>query len=288
MQYLLSLLLLSTYLFAIIQEPIHTTITAINEDEEVISISPIQGAQVGMYGVIVQHFTNTHSTALSWVEITDIQADTISAKMIPIFALEQSALPTGTWTAEIGDEVVLGYNYHRALLIAPNPSVYKKVTTYHHNRKWIHPDIFTTVLSSHGHPSPLVEDFQYTCRANNIGLVSFVFDKSIVTVDCQSFKIVQNKTTSLTTDEIQLPFYTRVVNIEANWFGKGSDEMTEYSPYYISLLAENNPDNEWIQTYQKIQEKEEDSWFASWFSDSEESVEDEDATDTIEDTFEAD
>jgi len=268
MRYLLSLLLLSTYLFAIISEPVHSKITAINEDEQIISISPIAGAQVGMYGIIVQHFTDAHATALSWIEVTEIQAERISAKMIPIYALEQSALPTGTWTAKIGDEVILGYNYHRALLIAPNLGMYKKVTGYHKDKKWVHPDIFTTVLSSHGHPSPLQEDFQYTCRANNIGLVSFLFDKSIITVDCQSFKIVQNKSTSITIDETQLPFYTRVANIEANWFGDGSDEMTEYSPYYVSLLAESNPNNEWIQTYQKVleSEKEDESWFSSWFS----------------------
>jgi len=267
MKYILFLLLFHSYLLALINEPIQTEVKSVSLEEESVLIHPVTGAQVGMYGVIVHHFNAKHATALSWVEITAISSDGLSAKMLPIYALEQSALPSGTWKAQAGDEVILGYNYHRSLLIAPNPSVYKKVTEHHKDLKWVHPDIFTTVLSTRGHPTPLADDFKYTCRANNIGLVSFMFDQSLLTIDCQSFKILQNKETSFKIDETQLPFYTRVVNIEENWFGEGSEPLTEYTPYYVALLAENNPDNEWIQNYLKTLEEtqESDSWFSSWF-----------------------
>ena len=267
MRYILFLLLFTHYLFAIIAQPIHSKVISVNTDEQTLDIDFIEGAQIGMYGVIVTKLDETHSIALKWIEVTSISEEAISAKMIPILALEQSALPSGKWIAEEGNQAILGYNYHRALLIAPNPSVYKKVTSFHRERSWVHPDIFTTVLSYHGHPSPLIEDFTYTCRANNIGTVSFVFDKSIVSVDCQSFKIIQNKTISLETKEIQVPFYTRITNIEANWFGAGNDEVEDYNSYYVDLLAETNPQNEWIQTYKAVNDKEAqgDSWF-SWFS----------------------
>jgi len=268
MRYILSLLFLAHSLFAVISKPVHSKVISVDTDEQTLSIAYVEGAQVGMYGVIVKDLDQTHAIALKWIEITAIEGETIHAEMVPILALEQSALPSGKWIAQEGDNAVIGYNYHRALLIAPNPSVYKKVIAYHNERKWVHPDIFTTVLSYHGHPSPLVEDFTYTCRANNIGTVSFVFDKSIISIDCQSFKIIQNKTISLKTDEVQVPFYTRITNIEANWFGEGNDEIEDYNSYYVDLLAENNPENEWMQTYKAVQDKEAkgDSWFTSWFS----------------------
>jgi len=258
MRYLLSLILLSNFLFALISEPVHSKISSISE-EGIISIKPLKEAQVGMYGVIVQHFNDKRSTALSWVEVTKILDNRIDLKSIPIHALEQSALPTGTWSPKIGDEVILGYNYHRSLLISPNASVYKKVTGQYKKRHWVHPDIFTTVLSSNGHPTPLKEDFRHTCRTNNIGLVSFVLDESLITIDCQSFKIMKNKGTSIETGEVQLPFYSRVEKIEANWFGEGSGELREYTPYYIGLLAKNNPDNEWIQNYKTTQSEKDSS-----------------------------
>jgi hypothetical protein len=270
MRLILFITLFTSHLFALINTPMHTEVIATNEKE--LTIPTIEGSQVGMYGAVVRWFDDEHSTALSWVEVKSIEGDKTILSMIPIRALEQSALPSGNWTPRVGDEVVLGYNYHRALLIAPNPSIYKKITSYHTERQWVHPDIFASVISSKGHPTPLREDFSYACRANNIGVVYFMFDKSIMTLDCHSFKILQNKSTSVKSTEQQLPFYTRVPHIEANWFGEGSDELEEYDAYYIELIAENNPENSWIQTYKRTREQAVDdnkdvSWFDAWFGD---------------------
>ncbi len=263
MRLFLSIILLASHLFAIIESPVHTTISSIDNDKELVTVATPAQTQVGMYGVIIHWFDETHSIALSWVEVKSIEGESSTLSLIPIYTLEQSALPSGKWVPQVGDEVILGYNYHRALLIAQNPSVYKKVTGYHPERSWIHPDIFATVLSSNGHPTPLKEDFTSACRANNIGLVAFAFDSSVITVDCQSFKILENRSTTIKTDETQLPFYSRISQIHANWFGEGSSELEEYSPYYIELLADNNPENQWIQDYQSIHKKEESSWFSS-------------------------
>ncbi len=275
MRLILFFVTLTHSLFAIINTPLHTTITSVNEEE--ITTQVVAGAQVGMYGAVVHWFDDKHSTALSWVEVKKIEENSITLQMLPIHALEQSALPSGRWIAKAGDEVILGYNYQRALLIAPNSNIYKKVTSYHKDRNWVHPDIFATTLSSNGHPTPLREDFTQTCRANNIGIVAFMFDKSIITVDCQSFKILQNKSTSIKAEDPQLPFYTRVTHIEANWFGEGSDELEEYSPYYIELIAQNNPENSWIQTYKRKREEatnsQDESWLDSLFGSTLEHVE---------------
>jgi hypothetical protein len=221
-----------------------------------------------MHGIVVHRFDEEHSIALSWAEVTKIEGESTTLKMIPMRALEQSALPSGTWVPSVGDEVILGYNYQRALLIAPNPSIYKKITQQHSEREWVHPDIFATLLSSSGHPSPLREDFDYACSINNIGLVSFMFDRSVLTLDCKSFTIMENRSSSMTSSEEQLPFYSRVPNIQANWFGKGSSRLKEYAPHYIELIAENNPDNSWIQEYKeerkKMIKKNDISQFEAW------------------------
>ena len=38
-------------------------------------------------------------------------------------------------------------------------------------------------------------------------------------------------------DSVKLPFYSRVEEIDANWFGDGSDELEEYAPHYYELLV---------------------------------------------------
>jgi hypothetical protein len=280
MRLFLLALLFSTTLFGLINAPVHTPVTSVNEDEEEITITTLKNTEVGMYGAVSHWFNKMHSVALSWVEITKIEGEVTTLKLIPILALEQSALPSGTWKVKVGDDVAMAYNYQRAMLVAPNASIYKKITSYHRDRQWVHPDILASILSSNGHPSPLKEDFTQVCRANNIGTVAFMFDKSIITVDCQSFLIIKNKSTTVQSKEQQVPFYTRVPNINNNWFGDGSDEMENYDAYYVDLLAEHNPQNNWIQKYQHSRNKQHgnnDSWFNSFvnsFSLSDEPEED--------------
>ncbi|MBE0498393.1 MAG: plasminogen-binding N-terminal domain-containing protein [Campylobacterales bacterium] len=252
MRLLLLITIFTTYLFALTSSPLRTQISTINEN--ILTAETPEGALPGMYGILLRWFNAEHSVALSWVEVTTIEDDVTTLKMIPNYALEQSALPSGTWTAQVGDELILGYNYQRALLIAPNASVYKKITQLHSEREWIHPDIFATLLSFRGHPTPLREDFAYACTTNNIGVLTFAFEQSVLTLDCQSFKILDNRSSTLASSEEQLPFYSRVPHIQANWFGKGSSRLKEYTSYYIELIAENNPENAWIQAYKKQRE----------------------------------
>lgn len=255
MRLLLLITLFTTYLFALTSSPLRTQVSAV--DGNTLTAATPEGALPGMYGVLLHWFDAEHSVALSWVEITTIEGEVTTLKTSPIHALEQSALPSGNWAPKAGDELILGYNYQRALLIAPNASIYKKITQHHSEREWVHPDIFATVLSSRGHPTPLREDFAYACSTNNIGVLTFVFEQSVLSLDCQSFKILDNRSSTETISEEQLPFYSRVPHIEANWFGEGSDELEAYAPYYIELIAENNPENAWIQAYKKQHEKDE-------------------------------
>jgi len=269
MRFIFLISLISSYLLALINAPIHTPVTGVDKESEKLTIKTLSNTQVGMYGVVSHWFDKSHSIALSWVEIKKIDGDITTLKLTPILALEQSALPNGTWEPKIGDDVVIGYNYQRALLIAPTPSIYRKITSYHRDRTWIHPDVFASHLSYNGHPSPLKEDFTSMCRQNNIGTIAFMFDKSIITVDCQTFKILKNKSTSVQSKESQVPFYSRVPNIEANWFGDGSNEIEDYDRYYINLLVEYNPKNEWIKKYKHNREaalgSDESNWFSSLF-----------------------
>jgi len=270
MRLFLLALFLTTTLWGLMNAPVHTLVTSLNEDAKEITITTVKDTQVGMYGAVSHWFDDKHSVALNWVEIIKIEGDKTTLKLIPILALEQSALPSGTWKPKVGDDVAIAYNYQRAMLIAPNASIYKKITTYHKDRQWVHPDIFASVISSNGHPSPLKEDFAQMCRANNIGTVAFMFDKSIITIDCQSFIIIKNKSTTVKSKEQQVPFYTRVPHIQNNWFGEGSDDIEDYDAYYVDLLAEHNPDNEWIQKYQharnKASQEEKEGWFDAFFN----------------------
>ena len=55
---------------------------------------------------------------------------------------------------EVGDTALLAFGYSRAFLIAPSEEIYHKITEATQSVQWIHPDIFASMLSFSGHPSP--------------------------------------------------------------------------------------------------------------------------------------
>ena len=105
------------------------------------------------------------------------------------------------------------------------------------------PDLFATILSFNGHPTPLKEDFNKMANATSVGVLFFFLDKSFFTVDAKSMKVLSIGEAILKQDSVLLPFYNRVEEIDSNWFGDGSSELEAYEPYYFELLIENNPNN---------------------------------------------
>jgi hypothetical protein len=137
---------------------------------------------------------------------------------------------------------VLAFGYTRGLLIAPNEEIYHRITKSS-NLQWIHPDIFATILSFNGHPTPLRSDFTEMSSSASVGLVFIYLDRRVYTLDAKSFKILTITDAKLEQKEPNLPFYTRVPEIDAAWWGEGSDELDEYEPHYYKLMIEANLNN---------------------------------------------
>jgi len=241
MKYIILLTLFAFELFgALVKGPV---VTVDEENRTIQAKLPI--VTPGVSGFVVHKIAEGHSSILNNCVVLDYNktAQLATLKLLPFNALANNALPTGKWKVQKGDEVTLAFAYSRALLIAPSEEIYHQVTKSV-KVQWIHPDIFATILSYIGHPTPLKEDFEAMSIATSVGLVFFYLEKKIYTVDIKSFKILGINEAPLVQDTTKLPFYTRVEKIEANWFGEGSDELESYAPYYYELLVTYNPKNE--------------------------------------------
>jgi hypothetical protein len=248
MKYILVLLLLVKTAFATL---IETELQSVQGDEATISIENID---VGVSGFVVKKLAPNHSSIINAVTVKsfDPQTHTAYLKLSSYTVFVNNNLPKGKWHAQKGDVVVLAFGYNRGLLIAPTEETYYTLKQAIKGENFVHPDVFATLLSYHGHPTPLQEDFQGFCSNVSIGLLFFYLEKHLYTVDCQSFKVlnIQNAPLKQTQKE-QLPFYSRVKKIEANWFGKGSNELQDYKTYYYELLYENNPKNKQLIEHMK-------------------------------------
>ncbi|MDP3023239.1 MAG: plasminogen-binding N-terminal domain-containing protein [Sulfuricurvum sp.] len=237
------ILFLSLFCIGMLQaSPISTPLLDTNENSGSIQASQLK---VGMSGFIVRHFDDKHSSIIANMRVSEINADTNRAliDISPYDGLRQNSLPSGNWTAKANDEVVIAYDYERALFIAPNDDAYTALTKSTPNIEWVHPDTFATYLSHEGHPTPLVKDFHQFCTSSSIGLLYVQAGETLFKLDCKNFElletasVVSNKKTSMT------PFYSRVPTIRANWFGAGSSRLEGYEPYYLEKIALNNSKN---------------------------------------------
>ena len=222
---------------------LHLNVQNVSEDGK---SARIQTARVepGVSGFVVRHFTKEHSSIVAAAVVTayDDASGTLDVAFSPYMALRQNSLPKGLWTPEAGDELVLAYAYGRGVMISPTEKVYRKLTERITTVDWMHPDTLATYLSYQGHPTPLKKDLAGFCDVATTGLLFIYLDDSLLTVDCQSLGVLQITKADLPPyEKPQLPFYSRVEKIEANWFGEGSGRLESYEPYYLELLVENNP-----------------------------------------------
>lgn len=211
------------------------------DNEKGIATIKVDKIDRGMSGFVVHQVSAEHSSILKSAEVVAYDSDNQIAtlELGEYNGLVNNALPIGHWQVSVGDTAVFAFGYSRAVLVAPSEELYHQISKAV-KIQWIHPDIFATILSFRGHPTPLKSDFEAMSVANSVGLVFIYLDTKLFMMDAKSFKILAINDTPYTQKSAKLPFYSRVEKIEANWFGEGSSEMEAYEPHYYELLAKYN------------------------------------------------
>ena len=232
---------------------ISQSILSVDKDNATIKVDNID---VGMSGFIVKHIDKEHSYILRSAVVSkfDKVSKIATLNLSDFKELDQDSLPSGKWSVQVGDEAILAFGYSRALLIAPNEEIYHRITKALPTLEWVHPDLFAAILSLNGHPTPLKKDFNEMCEISAVGLLYFYIHENLFTVDCKSMNILQISDAPIKQESLQLPFYSRVSDINANWFGAGSSKLKVYDPYYYELLIQSNPQNK--EYYNLIKNKE--------------------------------
>ena len=214
------------------------------DEEKQIATIKVDNVDIGMSGFIAHTIAPHHTSILKNIEVSafDQQSKIATLKVSAFDGLKNNALPTGKWRVEVGDMAVLAFGYSRALLIAPNEKIYYKIAKSV-NTQWLHPDLFATILSLRGHPTPFKEDFIAMSNATSVGLVFLYLEQKIYTIDAKSFRVLNITDAPLVQEKTLLPFYSRVKEIDEAWWGEGSNPIESYEPHYYKLLVQNNNTN---------------------------------------------
>ncbi|MEA1917469.1 MAG: plasminogen-binding N-terminal domain-containing protein [Campylobacterota bacterium] len=218
---------------------IKTTIVDIKGKKAIVNVGEIQR---GVSGIVVRKFNDNHSAIIAEAVVIDYNKKKKMALlgMSKYRGLTQNALPTGNWIPRKGDTVILAHGYGSALLIAPSEDIYNEVKSRIDGIYFSKPSGFATYLSYKGHPTPLEEDIRNYCAISTVGLLYMYVKDTLFSADCLSMQLLQATYFPLKRKTTQLPFFSRVNKINANWFGSGSSKLKKYDPYYLRMIVENN------------------------------------------------
>ena len=239
---LLSLSLLPLWLHA---GELHLKLQNVSEDSRTGTIQS-QRVETGVSGFVVRRFSPEHTAIIASAVTTGYDANRtlLGVAFSPYTGLRQNSLPEGNWEPKAGDEVILAFAYSRGVMIAPTREVYLNLTGQVKTIDWVHPDTLATYLSYEGHPSPLKKDLSGFCSVTTTGLLFVYLYDSLFTVDCHSLGLLQISKAAAEYSNPMRPFFSRVEDIDANWFGAGSGRIDDYETYYLELLVENNPQSQ--------------------------------------------
>ena len=234
------ILLLLVIIFELNAGVLKSPILALYKESSV-AIIKVDKVDVGVSGFIYHQISPNHTSILKNAVVInyDKEKKIATLALSDYNGLKNNSLPSGKWKVSVGDTALLAFAYSRAFLVAPSEEIYHQISKGV-KIQWVHPDIFATILSFRGHPTPLKSDFTAMSISNAVGLVFIYLDQKVFMIDARSFKILTINDAPLVQDSVKLPFYSRVEKIDANWFGDGSDELEEYAPHYYKLLAEYN------------------------------------------------
>ena len=191
---------------------------------------------IGSSGIVNHKFDEEKSTIVARASVVEKKDGFAKVRFEVFDLLSQSAFPLPGILPQNGDNIILNYLYDRALIVAPNKSVYDNITKHFKEITWIHPDLMASYLASEYKPNPDREDFQEACRQSSAGLIFFALNKKGYFADCQSFKILKTYD-SKQVKAYQVPFYTRVRGVETAFWKLSGKQISDYNSHYGSLLV---------------------------------------------------
>ncbi|MDX1808897.1 MAG: plasminogen-binding N-terminal domain-containing protein [Sulfurospirillaceae bacterium] len=218
-----------------------TNVIGINGNH--VTIKNSKDFTIGSTGIIIHKFDKSTSSIISSVRVINKSGDTATLKIKNYIGLKQNSLPRSGITPQVGDEVIINYLYDRALIVAPNYKVYSEIINKYKNITWVNPDIPASFLAKMYRPNPDKKLFQQMCSQNAASLILFAMDDALYFVDCNDFKVVK-KDKAFPIKNFQVPFYSRVKNIDSSMFEFGSSKIDSYLDYYKALIKNGGENSE--------------------------------------------
>lgn len=183
----------------------------VTDDEATINIGDLK---IGQSGIIVHKYEDGKSLIVSNATVISSNGSSSTLALSKFDDLRQDALPTSNRKAQEEDTFVLNYLYDASILIAPNVESFSKVRNVFVKHNFLHSDILATFLKQESKKTPSKELLQKFTKLQNIGTIFVALNSKIYILDAKSFKILDSYDISFDISNQQMPFYSRIDNLD--------------------------------------------------------------------------
>jgi hypothetical protein len=172
----------------------------------------------GQTGIIKHVYPNQHSVVVANAKVIQSTPNSSTLEFFEFDDIKQKAIPTTKRVPQEGDTFILNYLYDAAYIVAPTSQAFSTVTQKFKNTRFLHSDIFATHLKLENEPLPSKKTFTGFSKFQNLGTIFFVVNNKVHIVDSKTFTVLHSYDISYSNAQEQLPFYTRVAEInKAFW-----------------------------------------------------------------------
>nr|WP_139451915.1 plasminogen-binding N-terminal domain-containing protein [Campylobacter armoricus] len=185
---------------------------------------------------IVVHEIDTQKSIIARASVIGRENGYVKLEFKVFDMLAQDAMPLPNVLPQVGDKVILNYLYDRALIIAPDKSIYDFIAQKLNNLYFLHPDLFGAHMIQEYRQSPRRSDFRSFCSKNAVGLLIVALEKKAEIVDCQDFEKIQEFEIPKAKD-LQIPFYSRITGYKSDIFSLNDEVIGNYYIYYEKLIS---------------------------------------------------
>lgn len=197
---------------------------------------------IGQSGVVIHIYDNDKRLIVANAEVIESNETSSVIKFSKFNDIKQDAIPTSKRTVQKDDILVLNYLYTASLLIAPNLKTFQTVRSSFKYNNFLHSDIFATKLKVDNMPFLTKKYIQDYAIDQNLGTIFLVTNQKVYVLDTKTLKILTSYDISYDESKTEMPFYTRVTDIEKSNLDIDFDvfsskEDLEYDQYYKQLLG---------------------------------------------------
>ncbi|EAK5749076.1 exporting protein [Campylobacter lari] len=185
---------------------------------------------------IVVHEIDTQKSIIARVSVIGRENGLVKLQFKVFDMLAQDAMPLPNVLPQVGDKIVLNYLYDRALIIAPDKSVYDFIAQKLNGIYFLHPDLFGAHMIQEYRQTPRRSDFRSFCSKNAVGLLVVALENKAEIVDCQDFGKIEEFNISQA-QSLQIPFYSRITGYKSDIFSLNDEAIGNYYVYYEKLIS---------------------------------------------------